>query len=101
MVPLHPDVERLAFLLGTWRGEGTGQYPTIDPFTYPRRSRSSTSVTRSSCIAGLAGRPDGSPLHFERGFLRPGGRGDVELCLAHPLGLTEVAHGRVSGGSSG
>ena len=39
---------------------------------------------------------DGTPLHFERGFLRPGeAAGSLELCLAHPFGLTEVAHGAV------
>jgi hypothetical protein len=38
------------------------------------------------------------PLHFERGFLRPGaGPGEVELTLAHPLGLTEVAEGSIRG----
>jgi hypothetical protein len=36
---------------------------------------------------------DGSPLHFERGFFRPAGTGRVEIVLAHPLGITEVAEG--------
>ena len=38
----------------------------------------------------------GEPVHFERGFLRPGmDAASVELTLAHPLGLTEVGEGRV------
>ena len=90
---LHDDVAPLAFLLGTWRGEGRGGFPTIDPFSY-----------REEIIFEHVGEPyllyrqeswgleDGAPLHFERGFLRPGAAG-VELCLAHPLGLTEIAHG--------
>jgi len=40
---------------------------------------------------------DGAPLHFERGFLRPGGAGRVEIVLAHPLGIAEVAEGTVDG----
>jgi THAP4-like, heme-binding beta-barrel domain len=41
---------------------------------------------------------EGSPIHFERGFLRPSGSGVVELVLAHPIGVTEVAVGTVEAG---
>jgi hypothetical protein len=99
VVQLHPDVEQLAFLLGIWRGEGTGQYPTIDPFTYREEIAFEHVGDAFLLYRGSSWAADGSPLHFERGFLRSGGPGEVELCLAHPLGLTEVAHGRVSGGS--
>ena len=93
---LHPDVEALAFLLGTWRGTGEGQYPTVDPFRYGEEM-TFTHVgdpflayeQRSWSLA------DGAPLHFERGFLR-GGEG-IELVLAHPLGIVEVSTGTLSG----
>lgn len=92
---LHPDVEDLAFLLGTWRGTGRGEYPTIDPFDYEEEI-----VVEHGGDAWLAylqtsrDPVSGSALHWERGFLRPGAApGTVELLLAHPIGVVEVAHG--------
>jgi len=97
---LHPDLHALAFLLGTWAGEGTGDYPTIDPFSYLeeltfdhvgdtflRYEQESWSPTERA------------PIHFERGFLRPGVAGRIEFTLAHPIGLTEIAEGTLDGTS--
>jgi hypothetical protein len=97
---LHQDVEPLAFLLGTWRGTGAGEYPTIDSFRYGEEMRFEhvgdpfLLYEQRSWLLG----DDPMPLHFERGFLRPGsGPGAVELTLAHPLGLTEIAEGSIRG----
>jgi hypothetical protein len=97
---LHADIEPFAFLLGTWRGGGSGDYPTIDPFRYGEEMRFEhvgdpfLLYAQRSWLLG----DDPMPLHFERGFLRPGARpGEVELTLAHPLGLTEVAEGSIRG----
>lgn len=94
----HPDIEPLAFLLGTWRGEGDGEYPTTEPFRYGEEmtfdhvGEPFMLYSQRSWLEG-----DGSPLHFERGFFRPAGEGRVEIVLAHPLGIVEVAEGTVSG----
>lgn len=31
---VHPAVEPLSFILGTWRGQGEGGFPTINSFSY-------------------------------------------------------------------
>jgi THAP4-like, heme-binding beta-barrel domain len=95
---VHPDVEPLAFLLGTWKGEGAGWWPTTEAFRYGEEMTFEhvgdpflMYSQRSWLVA------DGSPLHFERGFFRPAGPGRLEIVLAHPLGIVEVAEGTVSG----
>jgi THAP4-like, heme-binding beta-barrel domain len=97
----HADLSKLAFLLGTWHGGGRGEYPTIESFDYDEEIEIEhvgdpfLLYRQSSWLSS-----DRSPLHFEQGFLRPGTElGEVELCLAHPLGLTEIAHGTVDGTS--
>jgi hypothetical protein len=94
---LHSDVEALGPLLGTWAGEGAGSYPTIDPFRY-----------HEEVVFGHVGKPflayrqatvrldTGLPAHAEVGYLRGVGGGRVELVLAHPTGVAEVAEGDVT-----
>jgi len=95
---LHDDVASLAFLLGTWSGEGTGSYPRIEPFTYRETLRFDHVGEPYLLYVQESWSPEGEPVHFERGFLRPGaGPDDVEFVLAHPIGVTEVAHGRLDG----
>jgi THAP4-like, heme-binding beta-barrel domain len=94
----HDDLAPLTFLLGTWQGGGKGTFPTIRPFRYGEEmlfEHVGDPFVLYSQRSWLE--PGGDPLHFERGFLRPAGEGRIELVLAHPLGLTEVAEGEVDG----
>ena len=97
---MHADVERLAFLLGTWTGEGRGEYPTISGFAYREEIRFSHN---GKPFVGYVQRTwaldDGRPLHGESGYLRPvGPDGELEYVLVHPTGLAEIGGGRVVGG---
>lgn len=96
--PLHPACEPLRGLLGSWRGEGQGAYPTIAPFSYGEEIR-----------WGHAGKPflayvqrtwaldDARPLHAEAGYLRPQADGRLELVLSMPTGHVEVSSGTWDG----
>ena len=98
-LPIHADLAPLAMLVGRWRGEGRGTYPTVDDFEY-----------REETSFGHVGKPflsytqrtwlkaGGEPSHTEAGYWRPTSTGGVEVVLAHPSGIVELQEGTVSGG---
>jgi hypothetical protein len=95
---LHPDVRALAFLLGRWEGSGEGVWPPGGPFRYGEEMTFEHAGDAFLLYAQRSwSADDGSSLHFERGFFRPGGEGRVEVTLAHPLGIVEVAEGTIAG----
>jgi hypothetical protein len=98
--PLHPDLLPLAGLLGIWRGEGNGFYPTIEGFGYREEvvfsHNGKTFLVYSQRTWSL---DDGRPLHGETGFWRVPGEGRIELVLAHGTGVAEVSEGRFSEGT--
>ena len=98
MPGLHPDLEPLAFLLGTWSGRGRGTYPTVEPFDYLEEitvehagGRFLRYEQRTRDVAGER------PLHTETGYLRPGRPGFVEWVVVQPTGIVEVDEGVVDG----
>ena len=99
-ISLLPELEPLAFLLGEWRGTGTGEYPTVDSFAYEEELE-----------FGNVGKPylayrqrtwlmrgdDRIPSHMEFGFWRPRPSGAIEVISAHPNGVAQIETGSVEG----
>lgn len=93
---LHPTLEPVAGLIGSWRGTGRGEYPTIDSFEYTEQV-TFTDVGKPFLVyAQRTWAPDGRPLHVETGYLRVPGDGTVEFVLAQPMGQSELAEGALA-----
>jgi THAP4-like, heme-binding beta-barrel domain len=92
--PAHP----FSGWAGTWRGDGQGEYPTIEGFSYieelviePVPGRAVAHWRSRTRDAGT-----GEPRHAESGFLRSTPSG-IELVVAHSFGIAEVAAGTLDG----
>ena len=92
--------EPLLFLLGTWAGEGHGEYPTIDSFDYGEEmvfehpGRPVIALRQRAWILA-----DNRPSHTETGFLRATADGHAEALIAQGNGIVQVQEGRVEGQS--
>ena len=103
--PLHDALRPLAFLLGTWRGTGSGRYPGIDDFSYEEEAmfwhygRPVLAYSQRTWSPG-----SGVPMHSEMGFWRPAGeagrlgetpeQSGLEVVLSHAFGIAETLTGR-------
>ncbi|MFN2587698.1 MAG: FABP family protein [Actinomycetota bacterium] len=93
---LHPALQPLSFLLGTWRGTGSGRYPRVEDFEYGEEIRfwhyGRPVLAYSQRTWSLATE---APMHSEMGYWRPAGPDGVEIVLAHAFGIVEVQEGTV------
>ena len=98
--PLHEWCEPFAPLLGTWRGAGTGDYPTIEPFAYLEEvTFGHVGKPFLSYLQRTRDADTGEPLHTESGYLRTLPGGQAELVVAQPTGIVELHAGRIEAGT--
>ncbi|CAN5347852.1 MAG: FABP family protein [Nocardioides sp.] len=100
---LHPNCYPVAWMLGTWRGNGHGDYPTIEKFEFGQElifthdGRPFFHYFSRSWIIDAAGEKVREAA-LEAGFLRCREDGEVEFVLTHSTGIVEVWYGTAEGG---
>jgi hypothetical protein len=95
---LHPALLPLSWLLGTWRGHGRGDYPTVEEFSYGQEV---TFSHRGKPLLEYVSRSwaldDARPLAVETGYLRARPEGVVEAVISHGSGIVELSYGTIEG----
>lgn len=103
MADLPEIVQPFAFLIGTWRGEGVGGYPTIGSDF--RFGQEVTFECYGKPLLAYSSRSwavdDQRPLSRESGFWRPTSSSELEVVLTLASGLVEVFYGRLVPGPAG
>ena len=87
---LAPDLTPVASLIGTWKGEGAGSYPTIDDFVYSEEITFADVGKPFLHYVQKTRGPSGAPMHTETGYLRIPGNGTAEFVLTQPTGQAEL-----------
>ena len=99
---LHPDLNPLAWIVGTWRGKGRGEYPTIPGFEFAQEvvfnhdGRPFMNYYSRSWIIDDKGdilRPGAS----EAGFWRVRPNNVLEVVITHSTGIAEGWVGQFDG----
>lgn len=91
---MKPD---LSFLVGTWRGQGEGGYPSVEDFEYSEEMTFTDAGDGVFVYREQAWDAEGEPIHSEAGYLRALDDGSLDLALAYPFGVSEVMEGQVEG----
>lgn len=90
---MHDVIAPLAPLLGTWRGAGRGEYPTIQPFEYADEWVFTENGKPFVAFVERTWNAEGQPMHTEAGYLRCPAPGLVEIVAALPTGQAECGSG--------
>jgi hypothetical protein len=104
---LHPALLGLLPFVGLWRGRGSGEYPTIEPFEYAQEIRISHDgrpflfyEARAWLVTseGTPIRPGGREVGWWRPVLVDGKATDeMEALYTTPTGIQELHIGKITG----
>jgi len=97
---IHPNCAPLAWLIGTWAGNGHGEYPTIEDFQFGQEilfqqdGRPFIHFMSRSWIVDAEGHVVREAAQ-ETGFIRPQADRTLEVVMAHNTGFVEIWHGEL------
>ena len=99
---LHPDLIPLAWLVGTWRGKGRGEYPNVEGFQFAQEvsfNHDGRPFLNYYSRSWLIDENDEiiRPAASETGFWRVKENNVLEVILAHNTGIAEGWVGLVQG----
>jgi hypothetical protein len=99
---LHPDLMPLAWLVGTWRGKGRGEYPNVPGFQYAQEvsfNHDGRPFLNYFSRSWIIDENDEivRPAASEVGFWRIKDNNVLEVILAHNTGIAEGWVGLVQG----
>lgn len=99
---MHPDLVRLAWMVGRWEGTGKTSYPDVEDQEFGQQIEiSHNGDNYLHCLSqtfetDADGQPV-RPLEMEASFWRPGQDGALEVVMCHPAGHVEVWYGHIDG----
>jgi hypothetical protein len=99
---LHPDLMPLAWLVGTWRGKGRGEYPSVPSFQFAQEvsfNHDGRAFLNYFSRSWIIDENDEiiRPAASEVGFWRIKEKNVLEVLLAHNTGIAEGWVGLVQG----
>ena len=90
---MHPSIAHLSRLVGIWRGDGRGQYPTIKDFEYADEWEFVDAGKPFLLFVERTWNADRSPMHTETGYIRAPSADTLEIIAAIPTGQSEIGTG--------
>ncbi len=90
-------IQKLAPLLGVWKGEGVAQFPTITtcPYLEELRFESNGEEPLLHFEQKTWVQATNAALHWECGFIKPNEAGELEILNAQNSGRVEVLRGGI------
>ena len=96
-IAFHPLVENLRPILGIWRGNGEGSFPTLSSSFRYTEELCFEAVHPTKPVVAYSHRTahadTGAPMHRESGFMKLLPEGKFIWAVAQATGMTEVADG--------